>query len=62
MIIIAESPGTTLHLLKVTSQKARAGFKRKKLDVLGSFKEVKDGTKKLTFTATQFAQPQVAKK
>lgn len=51
-----ESPGRTLHLLKSASKAGRSGFKRKKLTVLGSYKEVKDGSKKLAAGVSSFAQ------
>jgi hypothetical protein len=50
-----ESPGRTLHLLKSASKAGRSGFKRKKLSVLGSYKEVKDGSKKLAAGVSSFA-------
>jgi len=62
-MIPIESPGRTLHLLKTASKAGRSGFKRKKLSVLGSYKEVKDGTKKLASGVSSFAQSaDVAKK
>jgi hypothetical protein len=41
------SPGKTLMLLKKASKPSRKGFKRKKVNVLGSFKEIMEGTKKI---------------
>jgi hypothetical protein len=57
LTILVESPGTTLNLLKSASKAGRYGFKRKKLSVLGSYKEIKDGTKKLATGVSSFAQP-----
>jgi hypothetical protein len=38
--IYSGSPGKTLMLLKKASKPQRSGFKRKKLTVLGTFKEI----------------------
>ena len=42
-------------LLKTKSKPARKGFKRKRLDILGSFKEIKEGTKKVDASMGGFA-------
>jgi hypothetical protein len=49
------SPGKTLMLLKKASKPQRSGFKRKKLSVLGSFREIQDGTKRLKESTSGFA-------
>jgi hypothetical protein len=49
------SPGKTLMLLKKASKPQRSGFKRKKVYVLGSFKEIQDGTKKVKESTSAFA-------
>ena len=42
-------------LLKKQSKVAKSGFKRKKLSALGTFKEIKDGTKSLKSGSAPFA-------
>jgi hypothetical protein len=42
-------------LLKKASKPHRSGFKRKKLPVLGTFKEILDGSKKLKESTSGFA-------
>jgi hypothetical protein len=42
-------------LLKSKSKPQRKGFKRKRLGVLGSFQEIKDGAKKVDSTFGAFA-------
>ena len=42
-------------LLKKSSKPQRKGFKRKKLSVLGSFKEIQDGSKKVKDDSSAFA-------
>jgi hypothetical protein len=49
------SPGKTLMLLKKQSKVAKSGFKRKKMGTLGSFREIKDGTKALKSGVAGFA-------
>ena len=42
-------------LLKEKSKPSRKNFKRKKLDVLGSFKEIKDGSIKVDTSLKGFS-------
>jgi hypothetical protein len=43
-------------LLKSGSKKARQGFKRKKVDTLGSFQEIIKGEKKVNEGSASFAK------
>ena len=42
-------------LLKKQSKAAKSGFKRKKMGTLGSFREIKDGTKAVKSGTAPFA-------
>ena len=55
MLDIIGSPGKTLMLLKKKSKVAKSGFKRKKMGTLGTFREIKDGTKALKSGVAGFA-------
>ena len=55
MLDFLGSPGKTLMLLKKQSKAAKSGFKRKKMGTLGSFREIKDGTKAVKSGTAPFA-------
>ncbi len=55
MFNLLGSPGKTLMLLKKASKPAHRGFKRKKINPLGSYQEIKSGAKKVEAGSQGFA-------